>query len=195
VLSDLKLDRNQDACAEPGAAETAAVINNRTQELLFSALSHILRAADADAVAGVADEIMFMSLQMLYARQSADAVEESLLVANALIVKRGAAFATYLPVFGPYLLVCLLEFSEPGVCIAAVGIVSDLFLQVGAERVFHLCDRIMQVLFAKLEVRTLTCIYCMFILYLFLAHIDATVIIIMHGFNAYFLRLGSLSLF
>lgn len=106
-------------------------------------------------VAVVADAVMAMSVKMLLARPSADAVEESLLVVDALIVKCGAAFATYLPVFGPHLLRCLREFTEPHVGIAAVGIVSALSHEVGAARMLPVFDSIMQVLFARLEVRAL----------------------------------------
>lgn len=123
---------------------------NDLQSLLCATLQSVLRKIDEKHVAGIADNVMTSLLQMLKGSGTGGVQEDALMAVGTLTEVVGARFIGYLDAFKEYLLAGLQNKAEYQVCIAAVGVVSDVCRAIGRQILPH-CDEIMTVLLTNLS--------------------------------------------
>jgi len=104
------------------------------QGLLCATLTAIIRKVKPEHMNELSDKCMEYLLKMLAKSNGVGSVQEDALGAvGTLIEVVGKGFEKYMPHFKPYLILALENHAEIAVCIAGVGVVTDLCRAMGKD--------------------------------------------------------------
>src|SRR3569623_379152 len=137
------------------------------QSLLCATLQSVLRKMHREDVPAISDPIMAGLLQIMQrcvGKESGGVMEDALVAVTELIagisfhcvtnihkfLVMGVQFGKYMDQFKPFLLAGLTNYEDPQVCLAAIGVLSDL-CRAFEGQIFPLMDEFMAHLLKILE--------------------------------------------
>uniref|UniRef100_A0A914EA66 Importin subunit beta-1/Transportin-1-like TPR repeats domain-containing protein n=1 Tax=Acrobeloides nanus TaxID=290746 RepID=A0A914EA66_9BILA len=123
------------------------------QSLLCATLQSVLRKMHREDVPAISDPIMAGLLQIMQRcvdKESGGVMEDALVAVTELITIMGVQFGKYMDQFKPFLLAGLINYEDPQVCLAAIGVLSDL-CRAFEGQIFPLMDEFMTHLLQILE--------------------------------------------
>uniref|UniRef100_A0A914D9W3 Importin N-terminal domain-containing protein n=1 Tax=Acrobeloides nanus TaxID=290746 RepID=A0A914D9W3_9BILA len=123
------------------------------QSLLCATLQSVLRKMHREDVPAISDPIMAGLLQIMQrcvGKESGGVMEDALVAVTELITVMGVQFGKYMDQFKPFLLAGLINYEDPQVCLAAIGVLSDL-CRAFEGQIFPLMDEFMAHLLKILE--------------------------------------------
>lgn len=122
---------------------------NMVQAYLCSSLQVVIQKLDKSVILPQADTLMILFLQVLQSK-TATVHQEAMHAIGALATRVGEGFAKYMMAFQPFLQLGLQNAAEHQVCMATVGVVSELSRALGPQ-LLALCDCIMKLLLQNLQ--------------------------------------------
>ncbi|XP_057717361.1 importin subunit beta-1 [Corythoichthys intestinalis] len=123
---------------------------NDLQSLLCATLQNVLRKVQHQDTVQISDVVMASLLRMFQSTAGSGGVQqEALMAVGTLVEVLGAEFQKYMEAFKPFLTIGLKNYAEYQVCLATVGLVSDLCRALSSN-ILPYCDEIMQLLLENL---------------------------------------------
>uniref|UniRef100_A0A3Q2XA99 Karyopherin (importin) beta 1 n=1 Tax=Hippocampus comes TaxID=109280 RepID=A0A3Q2XA99_HIPCM len=123
---------------------------NDLQSLLCATLQNVLRKVQHQDALQISDVVMASLLRMFQSTAGSGGVQqEALMAVSTLVEVLGAEFQKYMEAFKPFLTIGLKNYAEYQVCLATVGLVSDLCRALSSNILIY-CDEIMQLLLENL---------------------------------------------
>nr|XP_061829896.1 importin subunit beta-1 isoform X1 [Nerophis lumbriciformis] len=123
---------------------------NDLQSLLCATLQNVLRKVQHQDALQISDVVMASLLRMFQSTAASGGVQqEALMAVSTLVEVLGAEFQKYMEAFKPFLTIGLKNYAEYQVCLATVGMVSDLCRALSTN-ILPYCDEIMQLLLENL---------------------------------------------
>uniref|UniRef100_A0AC35UBM6 Importin N-terminal domain-containing protein n=1 Tax=Rhabditophanes sp. KR3021 TaxID=114890 RepID=A0AC35UBM6_9BILA len=118
------------------------------QSLLCATLQSVLKKIKREDTPLISDLIMKSILQIMQrctGKESGGVMEDALLTVSALIESLGRNFAKYLEVFKPFLISALRNVSESVICVAGLGVLTDLCREFERD-ICPILDEVMHIL-------------------------------------------------